>query len=556
MVSNPGNYVPSGNQTSLLRYSIVEGLGMTMRYITLLIGLFIFKFAIGQNKSLDSLYVLLKAHPKEDTVRAKILFTICARETQFHPTKNKALAEEALKISTKTSFTRGIGNANRYIAGYYKIIGDYAEAIKYTYEMLKAFESISYTTGINQAYQLLGILYDEAGDREKSAIYYSKAIDLCQKHNLSKELGYCYNNLAGMHFSYSQFDKALGYYLKSIEIRREIRDERGLSTSYGNLAAVYVKQKKYEKALIYFEKALPLAKQLDHLERMANIYESIGEMYTLTGSYEKAEMYLLNALALEKKINNKKQLQTTYGYLASLERKRKNFEKALQHIELANTYKDSIYTEDKAKQIADIEARYDVEKKDQAIQLLERDRRIQLLRTNILIAAFILLAVASVVTYRLLVYRERKNRQILNLEIDQLETQHKELSEKYKNALTGGMQQTTDSQEQSLLKKAIKIVEDNIGNSEFNVETLAKEIGMSRTNLHRRMKAITGFPPSELIRNIRLRKAAALLLNQSESVSQIGYIVGFEDHSYFSKSFKKQFGVPPSEYLRSQRSIN
>src|SRR5688572_16715312 len=80
--------------------------GMTMRCITLLIGLFIFKSAIGQNRSLDSLYLVLKAHPKEDTVRVKILISICARDYQFHPTKNKALAEEALRISTKNRFVR------------------------------------------------------------------------------------------------------------------------------------------------------------------------------------------------------------------------------------------------------------------------------------------------------------------------------------------------------------------------------------------------------------------------------------------------------------------
>jgi AraC-like DNA-binding protein len=224
-------------------------------------------------------------------------------------------------------------------------------------------------------------------------------------------------------------------------------------------------------------------------------------------------------------------------------------------VESANLYKDSIYTEDKAKQIADIETRYDVEKKDQAIQLLERDKEIQVLWTNILFTALTLLIILSAVTYRLLLYREKKNRQIMDLEINQLETQHKELSEKYKNALTNGTEQPMDSLDQTLLKKAIKIVEDNIGDSAFNVESMAKEIGMSRTNLHRKIKGITGFPPSELIRNIRLRKAAVLLLNQTESVSQIGYTVGFEDHSYFSKSFKKQFGVPPSEYLRSKRQM-
>lgn len=78
---------------------------------------------------------------------------------------------------------------------------------------------------------------------------------------------------------------------------------------------------------------------------------------------------------------------------------------------------------------------------------------------------------------------------------------------------------------------------------------------MSRASLHRKLKAITGFPPSEFIRNIRLRKAAALLSSQADSVTQIGIAVGFEDQSYFSKSFKKQFGVPPSEYLQATKLV-
>ena len=526
-----------------------------MRYFFLFIGLFIIRLTLGQNKPLDSLYVALKEHPKEDTVRLKILFAICHLEVPFHPAKNKALAEEALKISSKIKFIRGIGNANRYIADYHKMVGDYPQAIRHAYEMLRAFESIPYTVGINQAYQMLGILHDETGDFEEAKTFYNKAIELCKIANLKKELGYCYNNLAGLYFNFSEFDMALALYLKSIEIRREIKDERGLSTAYGNLAAVYVKQKKYDEAMVFFEKALPLAKKLNYLERMANIYESMGEMYTLTGEYDKAQDYLASALTLEKKINNKRMLQTTYKYLADLERKRDRHEKALQYFETANLYKDSIYTEDKAKQIADIETRYDVEKKDHTIQLLQRDKRIQVLWTSILITALTLLVTSSLVIYRLLLYRERKNRQILNLEIDQLENQHKELSEKYKNAFASGNEESMDSLDQNLLKKAIKIVEDNIGDSAFSVESMAKEIGMSRTNLHRKLKGITGFPPSELIRNIRLRKAATLLLNQTESVSQIGYTVGFEDHSYFSKSFKKQFGVPPSEYLRSRQAV-
>jgi AraC-like DNA-binding protein len=172
-------------------------------------------------------------------------------------------------------------------------------------------------------------------------------------------------------------------------------------------------------------------------------------------------------------------------------------------------------------------------------------------------AAFAILMLLAVFTYQLLsLFREWNNRQILILEIDQLTTQHRELSAKYINELTSESDNSIESQDQRFLKKAIKIAEDNIGDPGFNVESMTREIGMSRANLHRKLKAITGFPPGELIRNIRLEKAATLLLNQTESVSQIGYIVGFEDHSYFSKAFKKQFGVPPSAYLRSKTQHN
>jgi len=73
----------------------------------------------------------------------------------------------------------------------------------------------------------------------------------------------------------------------------------------------------------------------------------------------------------------------------------------------------------------------------------------------------------------------------------------------------------------------------------FGVELMAKQLGMSRTNMHRKIKALPDFHPVNLIRNIRLRRAAHLLKNQTDSIAQIKFFQsGFEDHSYFSKSFK------------------
>lgn len=527
-----------------------------MRLIILLLLAVGAELASAQSRVLDSLYSALYNHPEEDSVRVNLILSICYREYTSAPEKNKTHAEEALRISREIDFKKGIGYAFRYITQYYWTAGNYAEATKYGYEMLKVFESISVLKGIGQAHQILGLINEEEGNFEKAREFRFKALQMYQKANSKIDVGYGYNSLGSLYFNFLKYDSASIYFLKGLEIRKELNDADGLSQSYGNLAHVYMSQRKFDLALEYFEKALAILEKLDNQYRIASDYAGLGEMYRLKGDFDKAESYLLKAVGIAKKIKRKRTLQKTYGQLVQLEKQRGRFERALTYSELESSYRDSIYSEDKSKQVADAEARYEGEKKEHRIQLLERDKSIQQLWKNILIVALTFVGVLSVVIYYLQRFRESKNRMILNLEIDKLTTQHKQLSAKYKDVLAGGNAQLVESGDQRLLKKAIEVVEHHMGDPLFGVEQMAKEMGMSRTNMHRKLKAITGFPPSELIRNIRLRTAAQLLLSQSDTIAQISFAVGFEDHSYFSKSFKKQFGVTPSEYFQSMRQMN
>jgi AraC-like DNA-binding protein len=102
--------------------------------------------------------------------------------------------------------------------------------------------------------------------------------------------------------------------------------------------------------------------------------------------------------------------------------------------------------------------------------------------------------------------------------------------------------------DEKFLKKAKAIVEKNIGNTSFGVEQMADEIHLSRAQLFRKLKAITGLSPNEFINNIRLDKAAALIQAKADIVTQISYSVGYSDQSYFAKRFRKKFGVSPKEY--------
>jgi signal transduction histidine kinase/ligand-binding sensor domain-containing protein/DNA-binding response OmpR family regulator len=103
----------------------------------------------------------------------------------------------------------------------------------------------------------------------------------------------------------------------------------------------------------------------------------------------------------------------------------------------------------------------------------------------------------------------------------------------------------------AFLKKVMGIVEERLGNEAFSVEDLAGEAGMSRSQLHRKMTALTGQSPSDFIRYMRLHRAMELLKKNAGTVSEIAYTVGFSGVSYFTKCFREQFQLLPSEVKRA-----
>ena len=105
------------------------------------------------------------------------------------------------------------------------------------------------------------------------------------------------------------------------------------------------------------------------------------------------------------------------------------------------------------------------------------------------------------------------------------------------------------SMDEKLLQHVMKIMEEHIGDSTFGVEAFGREAGMSRTQLHRTLKALTDQSPGDFIRIMRLKRAAELLTNQVASIAEVAFMVGFNDPSYFTKCFQKQFGRTPSEFI-------
>jgi YesN/AraC family two-component response regulator len=105
-----------------------------------------------------------------------------------------------------------------------------------------------------------------------------------------------------------------------------------------------------------------------------------------------------------------------------------------------------------------------------------------------------------------------------------------------------------------LIEKAGRIVEKHLNDKAFMVDQLAAGLGISPSSLYRKLKALTNQSPTEFIRYIRLKRAITLMNDGNSNVDEVGFAVGFNSHSYFTSSFKKQFGKTPSEYLSEVRT--
>lgn len=143
------------------------------------------------------------------------------------------------------------------------------------------------------------------------------------------------------------------------------------------------------------------------------------------------------------------------------------------------------------------------------------------------------------------------NMEMLLLKVRHLIEMKKKMQKAFMQSSTMGIALTevqASSMDEELMRKAIGYIEEQIANPELSVERLSREMGMSRVNFYKKCLSITGKTPVELIRTVRLKRAAQLLEKSQMRVNEVALECGFNDVKLFRKYFKDEFGRLPSDY--------
>lgn len=147
------------------------------------------------------------------------------------------------------------------------------------------------------------------------------------------------------------------------------------------------------------------------------------------------------------------------------------------------------------------------------------------------------------------------NNKHLQVRVNKLIENRKRIQQHYRDniAIDENIEGSLNKMDKNFIKKSISFIELNLSNSDFSVEELSLLLGLSRVHLYRKIKQLTGSTPSEFMTNIKLQKAANLMLETGKSISEIAYATGFSSPSYFSKCFKEQFNKSPKDFIATKR---
>jgi adenylate cyclase len=250
---------------------------------------------------------MLQALPKqkEDTSKANLLTALSFTYQTINPDEGIKYGRQALELTTKLQWEKGIGNANNRLGNNYYGKSDYLKAIEYYQEALKIFEEIGYKKGIASVTGNMGNIYNEQSDYPKALEYYFKALKMDEELENKNSIAAVTECIGNVYCDQGDNPKALEYDFKALKMEEEVGNKSEIANVTGNIGCVYYSQSDYPKALEYDFKALKMHEDVGNKSGIANVTGNIGSIYNSEKNYTMAIAYEQKALKIDEEIGDK-----------------------------------------------------------------------------------------------------------------------------------------------------------------------------------------------------------------------------------------------------------
>ena len=453
------------------------------------------------NRRIDSLeneYNIHLKQSREDTATinilkkiAKIYFNQNPLKAFFNQNPLKALDyyQKALKIAYKIDNKTEISFLHYYIGGIYRKQGIYDLSIESFLKCLKINKELQEKGAVGWCYIDIGNVYYSMEINKTSWKYYNKAINIFKESNNNGGLAVSYNNLALICIRKNNNDSALLYFNKALKIREKQNNKHLLAHSYNYIARIYKNTGQYEKALDIYNNAYNLYNEINNKSGVSEVLISIGRVYEKQNKYKQAMQKYKQSLFIYEEIGDNLGMAFSHYRIASIyylqnmyrqtieystkslnialenglriEEKDAynllskaylssgNYKQAFNYLNKYFTIKDSIYSENVIKKINNQEFRIELEKKENEIELLIKDKALnesEIKKQRIVkysfIIGFVLILIIVFIIYNRYKLKKKANEQlsgrnaeitkqkeVISIQIDQISLQKKEITD-------------------------------------------------------------------------------------------------------------------------------
>ncbi|MCP5107013.1 MAG: tetratricopeptide repeat protein, partial [bacterium] len=315
--------------------------------------------------------------------------------------------QKLLRVNEEMGDKKETASALSYIGQVYWMLDDYDKVLEYNLKSLEIKEELGDKYGTARSLNNISIIHARINNIKKAIEYSERSLKILEEIGDKKHIASSLNNIGNLHTDQDMYEKSLQYHFRALKLREEANDREGISTSTTNIGKSYLGLEKYDKALVYMEKAVALDRELGDKASLATSLVNIGVLHSKIKKYDRASAYLKEALETAKEAKAKDTTKNIHLALSNLFAQKENYKEALEHYREYSDVKDSILNQTSNDKVAEMEARYESEKKKKEITLLQKNNEIQRLtlsrqkfKVNAFIAGLVLVFIIALLLFK------------------------------------------------------------------------------------------------------------------------------------------------------------
>jgi two-component system, NarL family, sensor kinase len=336
--------------------------------------------AFSQNeKTIDSLKNIFQ-NTEEDTVKIDLLLKTGDACVTLSLDSSLTYYEKAGAIALNIKNNKLLAICYDDIAFVYYYKGIFNKALEYYLKSLKINEEENNKTGMAACYNNIGNIFYNQFLYDKAIFYYSKSLSIYEETGDKNPLAKCNGNMGGVYLDKKMFSQSLQYFLKALKLFTETDNKVGMASCYNDIAGVFYGQEDYTNAVEYLLKSLNLKESLGDRQGMAKVLSNMSSLYIQMRSYKEAVASAEKSLSIADSLGALQLQCENYEHISAAYDSLLDYKNALKYHRLFKEMKDSIVNKESNEQFAELQTKYETEKKEAQIEKLTGEKELQELK--------------------------------------------------------------------------------------------------------------------------------------------------------------------------------